>query len=90
VKHVDLETKYILNARDHPITSFEVSIIYSFYYLDIGERSIEENLINKFFLKLKDMLKAWYKPKKPFKSRPSGDYPTNLLRTPYQYAVEML
>jgi len=30
VRHDDLETKYILNAKHHPITSFEASTISSF------------------------------------------------------------
>jgi hypothetical protein len=29
VKHVDLETRFILNAKGHPITSFQASIIAS-------------------------------------------------------------
>jgi hypothetical protein len=88
--HVNLETKYILNVRDHPITSFQASNIASFYHLDKGERSIDKNMIKEFPLKVKDMFKIWYKPIKPFKSRPSSAYPTNLLRMLYKYVVVML
>jgi hypothetical protein len=87
---VNLETRYILNAREHPITSFQASTIASCYHLDKGELSLDENLIKEFPLKVKDLFKVWYNPNKPFKSRPSGEYPTNLLRTPYQYVVVML
>jgi hypothetical protein len=51
---------------------------------------LDENIIKEFPLKARDMFKVWYKPKKSFKSRPSGEYPTNLLRTLYQYDVAML
>jgi len=41
-------------------------------------------------LKERDLFKAWYNPNKEFKTRPSGEYPTNLLRMSYQYGVVML
>jgi hypothetical protein len=90
VRHVKLYTKYILNSREHPITSFEASTIASRYHLDKGKRSMDENIIKKFPLKSKDLLKAWYNPNKLFKSMPSSEYPNNLFRMPYQYVVVMI
>jgi hypothetical protein len=50
--------------KDHPITSFEASIISSYYHLEDGERSLDEKLIKKFPHNPKELLKAWYKPTK--------------------------
>jgi hypothetical protein len=90
VKHVDLETRYILNAKIHPITSIEASIIYYCYHLEEIDKSLDEKPKNKFLHNPKDILKAWYNLDKVFKSILLGEYPTNLLKMPYQYAVAML
>jgi hypothetical protein len=76
VRHAELETRYIINSKEHPIASFEASIITSCYHLENRERSSNEKLIRKFLHDQKELLKAWYKPDKKFKSRPSGEYPT--------------
>jgi hypothetical protein len=66
-------------------------IKYSFlYHLDKGEISLDKKLIKEFPLKEKYLFKVWYNPNKPFKSIPSSEYPTNLLRMMYQYVVAML
>jgi len=52
--------------------------------------SLNEVLIRKFPLKIKDLCKIWYKPNKTFKIRPLEKYPTTSLRTSYRYIVAML
>jgi len=41
VRHTDLETIYILNSKGHQITSFEGSIIASYYHLEDEDRSLD-------------------------------------------------
>jgi hypothetical protein len=58
--------------------------------LDKGNWSLDDDLIKNFPHKVKYLFKIWYNPNKKFKIRPSGEYPTTSLRTPYQNIVAML
>jgi hypothetical protein len=90
LKHIYLDNLYILNAKGKPITSFQAIDIAKYYHLEKGTRSLDDELLNKFPHKVKDLFKIWYNPDKTFNLRPSGEYPTTSLRTPYQYIVVML
>jgi hypothetical protein len=90
IRHVDLDNRYILNAKGKPIASFRAYDIASYYQLERGSLLLDKDLIRKFLHKEKDLFKIWYNPDKTFKIRPSRKYPTNLLRTSYRYIVAML
>jgi len=85
VWHVDLDNRYILNTKERPITSFQESNIASFYHLEKGDLSLDEEVIKKFSLKENDLCKFWYKPEKLFKIRSSGEYTTNCWNTHKQW-----
>jgi hypothetical protein len=90
MKYVDMETIFIVNSKGHPITYFQASIIASRYHLEDEERSFDKKLIKKKLHNVRELLKVSYKPSKVFKSRSSNEYPTNMPRIPYQYAVVVL
>jgi len=90
LKHVDLDNWYILNGKRQPKKSFQVADIDKYYHLEKGTRSLNDEIIDKFAQKAKDIFKIWYKLDKNFKLRLSGEYPTTFLRIPYQYIVAML
>jgi hypothetical protein len=56
VRHVRLETRYILNSKEHPIASFEASTITSCYHLE--NREIIERVIAQFVLVPKEKVKG--------------------------------
>jgi hypothetical protein len=58
--------------------------------LEKGTRSLDDELINKFQHKKNDIFNIQYKTYRTFKIRPSGEYPTTSVRTPYQYIVVIL
>jgi hypothetical protein len=64
LKHVDLENRYILNARGDPIASFQVVDLEKYYHLEKGTQKLDEELLSGFKHKEKDLFKIWYKPKK--------------------------
>jgi hypothetical protein len=76
--------------RGDPIVSFQAADLAKYYHLEKGTQSLDEELLNKFPHKEKDLFKIWYKPDKYFKLRPSSEYLTTMLRTPYQYIMVML
>jgi hypothetical protein len=63
VKHVDLETRFILNAQGHPITSFQASIISSCYHLEDGEKALDKKLVKNFPHSPREILKVGTIPK---------------------------
>jgi hypothetical protein len=90
IRHVDLDNRYIIYSKGKPITSFHVSNLASYYYLERGSLLLDEELIKKFPHKEKYLTKILYKLDKTFKIISSCDYPTTSLRTPYQYAIEFI
>jgi hypothetical protein len=90
IEHVDLQNRYILNARGEPIASFQAADLAKYYHLEKGPQKLDEDLLSKFPYKGNDLFKIWYKPDIVFKHRRSGNYPTTELKTPYQYIVAML
>jgi hypothetical protein len=90
LKHIYLENYYILNYKGKTIISFQATDTTKYYHLEKGTQSLDDELINKFPQKVKDLFKIQYKPDKMFKIRLSRKYPTYSLRIPYQYIVVML
>jgi hypothetical protein len=87
---MDLGNRCILNAKEDPIASFQASNLAKYYHLEKGTRSLDDELLNKFLHKAKELFKIWYKPNRTFKLIPSSKYLTIVLRAPYQYIVVML
>jgi hypothetical protein len=58
VRHANMETRYILHSKIHPITFFKDFIITSYYHLEDEEKLLDEKLIKKFSHKPKEILKA--------------------------------
>jgi hypothetical protein len=90
IEHVDLQNRYILNARGEPIASFQASDLAKYYHLENGTQKLDVELLNKFPYKANDLFKIWCKPDVVFKHSQSGNYPTTGLKAPYQYIVAML
>jgi hypothetical protein len=85
-----MDTRYMVNSQGHPITYFQDLVISSCYHIEEREKELDMKLVNNFPHSPRELLKSWYKPGKLFKSRPSNEYPTNMLRLPYQYAMAMI
>jgi hypothetical protein len=81
---------YICNARGEPITSFWLKDLAKCYHLEKGTKNLDNELLSEFKHTTKDLFPRWYKEDKQFKLRPTGGYPTTLLRRPYQFMVEIL
>jgi hypothetical protein len=57
IRHVDLKTLYILNAKGNPIVLFRVSNISQYYHFERGILALYDELIKKFPHKAKDLFK---------------------------------
>jgi hypothetical protein len=89
IKHVDLGSRCIHNAKGEPIASFDPRT-WKNVITSTKERKIDNKILDEFQHTTKELCPKWYKPDKQFKHRPKGGYPTISLRRPYQYMVSML
>jgi hypothetical protein len=69
IEHVDLQNRYILNARGDPIASFQAADLAKYYHLEKGPQKLDEDFLSKFPYKGNDLFKIWYKPDIVFKHR---------------------
>jgi hypothetical protein len=90
VRHAHINNRQIINAQGRLVASFQPSVLISCYQLTQEEMTLDDELVKGFPHKPRDLMKKLWVPGKKFKTRASNDYPTNLLRPPYQYAVAML
>jgi hypothetical protein len=58
VNHADLDTRYILNVQGFPITSFQASVIFSYYHLEEGEKVLDKNIVKIFLHIPMELLKS--------------------------------
>jgi hypothetical protein len=90
LKNIDIDSRYVFNARKEPIASFRLDDLAKCYHIEAGNKRIYGQLLSELELTPKDLFPTWYKEDKQFKYRPKSRYPTTNLRRPYQYMVAML
>jgi hypothetical protein len=62
LKHVDLENRYTLKTKGEPILLFWEVDIEKHYHPDMGTQKLDEDILNDFKLKVKDLFKVRYEP----------------------------
>jgi hypothetical protein len=65
-------------------------MLHSLCHLEEGEKELDNKLVKNFPQSARELLKRLYKPIKVFNTRFSKEYPTNMLRVPYQEALVMI
>jgi hypothetical protein len=90
LKNIDINSRYVCNARKEPIASFRPDDLDKCYHIEAGNKRLDGQLLSELELTPKDLFPGWYKADKQFKYRPKSRYPMTNLRRPYQYMVAML
>lgn len=89
LKNVDVNDRYVCNARKDPIASFRPEYLAKCYHIEKGSKKLDNKLLNEFEYTLKGLFPKWYRADRQFKYMPKGGYPTSSLRRPYQHLVAM-
>jgi hypothetical protein len=90
LKNIDINSRYVCNARKEPISSFRQEFLSKCYHIEEGNKRMDRKILSEFEYTLKDLFPKWYKVDKQFKYRPKIRYPMTNLRSPYHYLVAMM
>jgi hypothetical protein len=72
LKNVDMDSRYVFNARKELISSFRPDDLAKFYHIEAANKNLDGQLLRKFELTPKDLFPTWYKLGNQFKYRPKS------------------